>query len=46
MNKIDVHILLLIAILAIFCIVTGCTNTMVAERTYVEGTGVLNLPDH
>jgi hypothetical protein len=45
MNKIDLHILLLIAVLAIFCIVIGCTNTMVAERTFVEGTGVLNLPD-
>jgi hypothetical protein len=45
MNKNHVHALLLVVILAIFSIVTGCTNTMVAERTSVDGTGVLNLPD-
>ena len=45
MNRNHVTALLLAVILAIFSIVTGCTNTMVAERTSVEGTGVLNLPD-
>ena len=45
MKKNHVHILLLVVILAMFGMVTGCTNTMVAERTSVDGTGVLNLPD-
>jgi hypothetical protein len=45
MKKHHVHALLLVVILAIFSIVTGCTNTMVAERTTVDDTGVLNLPD-
>jgi hypothetical protein len=45
MNKNHVPVLLLVIILAIFCILSGCTNNMVAERTIVDGTGVLNFPD-
>ena len=45
MIKNHVYILLLVVILAIFSVVAGCTNTVVSERTSLDGTGVLNLPD-
>lgn len=45
MKRDHVYLLLLVLILAVFCTVSGCTNTMVPERTVVDGIGVLNLPD-
>jgi len=45
MNKSHVAVLLPVFILVIFVIFSGCTNTMVPERTIVDGTGVLHLPD-
>ncbi len=45
MNKTYVPVLLLVFILAIFSLLSGCTNNMVAERTIVDDTGVLKLPD-
>ena len=45
MKKDHLYVPLLVLILAVFCCFSGCTNNMVPERTVVDGTGVLNLPD-
>jgi hypothetical protein len=45
MNKNIVYIPLAFFILALCCCLSGCTNTTVSERTNVDSTGVLNLPD-
>ena len=45
MNKSHSHILVLVGILAIVGVIAGCTNSTVPERTIVDGTGTLNLPD-
>jgi hypothetical protein len=45
MNRSHAQILVLVSVLAIFGVISGCTNNTVPERTVVNGTGTLNLPD-
>lgn len=45
MNKTYIPVCLIVVILAIFILFTGCTNTMATERISVDGTGVLRIPD-